>query len=94
MKKSYGGLTQQRTKGGISMRARITEYNNESGKVIKKGFVNYHYAESLETANTPIIQVSLPDKSKTIAVCVDIPLRQLLNYVKNKEIPEKKSLMR
>ena len=76
------------------MRARIMEYNNESGKVIKKGFVNYHYAESLETANTPIIQVSLPDKTKTIAVCVDIPIRALLQYVNGKSLPDKKVLKR
>lgn len=69
------------------MKASIVEYNNETGKILKKGKVDYYYSDGTAlTKDIPNICISLPDRTKTIAVSIDLPLNQLLEYLRKKKI--------
>lgn len=67
------------------MKTILTEYNDD-GKVIKKEKINYciTWGES-----NPDIEISLPDKSKTKHLCINISLKQFLSLF-NKQIDSKR----
>lgn len=67
------------------MKTILTEYNDD-GKIIRQVKINYSITWG---EDNPSIEVSLPDKSKTRHLCINISLQQFLSLF-NKQVDSKR----